>query len=339
MVTEVHIHPHRSRAVSDPLAGGLAAGTTAAAQPGFVTGPATGVQYPITAPATTAVAAPPTAVLPGSVATTGLAQPAAATTVVQGGSGVGVPPVTVVQGTQAQAPLGATTGLSTTVPTTTVVPGGVAATGGSTGLEAGVGGTLPAATMGGVGAGVPVTTAAGTTGLGVAPMNVSVVPPTTVAAGGVGTAGLGAGVATATQPIPVATGNVGGAGIPTGGGIGAGYGGGVGGYGPGMGAGYGAGMGADYGTGLGTGAGIGAAGVRPTTSQRLAGGLQQLGGYLADNPEMVLRGQARRAGMAPVPSTTQEAAVRGDVAGGPGVLPPAGGGQGRYFPGVGPTYY
>ena len=43
--------------------------------------------------------------------------------------------------------------------------------------------------------------------------------------------------------------------------------------------------------------------------------------------------------MAPAPLTAQGAAVRGGVTGSQGVIPPGGGGAGRYGPGVGPTYY
>ncbi|KAI0684796.1 hypothetical protein BC835DRAFT_593222 [Cytidiella melzeri] len=88
---------------------------------------------------------------------------------------------------------------------------------------------------------------------------------------------------------------------------------------------------------------------RPPINQRIAGDLEQLGGWLADSEEMTARGHARRvgvtvctarqsrgrsrcscqAGVPVIPLTAQHAARRGAV----------GYGGGRYVPGVGPTYY
>ncbi|KAI0697268.1 hypothetical protein BC835DRAFT_1413790 [Cytidiella melzeri] len=293
MVTEIHIHQGRS-AVDSGLAGTSLPTPSTTTQPAMVTGPS-GIQYPLN----------------GSVGA-GPTQPA--TTLVSGAGSGSVPPtMTVMPGVPPQRPMTFSIQTAAAPATTAVIPAATDASMAGVGVGSG---TMPQ--------------------MAAAPAQVTIVPPTAalaqVAAGGVGM-GTGAGAdvgAMPPAPTVVPTGNIvggsmGGTGIPVGGAgmPGAGYG------AAGTGAGYGSGMGAGYGS---AGVGTGVTGARPPTSSRIAGDLQQVGGCVADSPEMMIRGQARRTGLAPLPSTAQDATMRRDT----GMV---GAGGARYVPGVGPTYY
>jgi len=265
----------------------ITATTTGIPGQSFVTGPATGVQYPTNAPVPMDGGASVTNAL-GVTAPSMSTMPTAPTTVA-----TAVPPTSSMPGVgAAQAPIVSGATPASVVPATTavtVVPPANAVPG----VGAAQAPIVPQAQVGLP----PGNPAAVTTGNLVNPV---------VAGQGMNGAGYGAG-----------------AGYGTGG---AGYGAGVSTAVPGTSYGAGVGAGGMMNAAVpGTGVGMGMTGARPPISQRIAGDLEQLGGQVIDSAEMVARGQARRFGAPVVPATAQDAGRRGAIGSGghyvPGVGP------------------